>query len=371
MRFAFTGGRPDPTTVPVEGFIEAAQRILPRMNEQLIEYPREKGYLPLREIAAQRFADREGVSLPVDNIGITSGSSQALELIGRRFIQPGTTVITEELTYMGTLRIFRGQGANVVGVPVDERDGMDMGALEATLNRLIREGQMPAFIYTIATNQNPTGAILSGERRRRLVELSQTYGILIIEDDCYGDLIVEENVVPPALWTLDDTQSVIYLGTFSKIMGPGLRLGYICAPDRYFASIMINRYDGGTSALAGCLVAEYLKDNLWSHVAHCNALLKEKRDAILKALDEHLADIARWTRPRGGLFVYIQLPDSTDMYRLRVLSTEAELDYTEGQMFDTRDRDLKAIRLSYAHLSVPDIQEGVGRLSNCIREAAQ
>jgi 2-aminoadipate transaminase len=369
MRFAFIGGRPDPRAVPTEGLVAAAQRIMPHMQDQLILYPRERGYFPLREIAARRFADRESVSLPVDNIAITCGSMQSLALIGRLFVRPGTPVITEGLTYMGTLRILRGMGAEVVGVPLDERDGMDMDALEATLKGLADQGQNPAFIYTIATNQNPTGAILSEPRRRRLVELAHEYQVPIVEDDCYGDLIVDDVQVPPALWTMDDADSVIYVSSFSKFMGPGMRLGYLCAPDRYFEDLVANRYDGGTSALASCLVAEYLKDNLWSHIGRVNAMLREKRDVILAALEHHMADIATWTQPRGGLFIYIKLPENTDMAELRALATPQELDYSEGQMFDTQNRVLKSIRLSYTHVPASDLFEAIRRLAECVRAA--
>jgi 2-aminoadipate transaminase len=369
MRFAFIGGRPDPRAVPTEGLIAAARRILPQMQEEFVLYPRERGYLPLREIAARRFADREGVSLPVHNIAITCGSMQGLDLIGRLFIRPGTPVITEELTYMGTLGILRRMGAEVLGMPVDERDGMDMAALEATLKVLADQGRKPAFIYTIATNQNPTGAILSESRRWRLVELAYEYQVPIVEDDCYGDLIVDDIQIPPALWTIDGTDSVIFLSSFSKFLGPGMRLGYLCAPDRHFDNLVANRYDGGTSALSSCLVAGYLEDNLWSHIGRVNEMLREKRDAILTALKYHLVDVATWTHPRGGLFIYIKLPDSTDMAELRSLAAAREIDYTDGQDFDTRNRQLKSIRLSYAHVPVPDLSEGIQRLAECIHAA--
>jgi len=217
--------------------------------------------------------------------------------------------------------------------------------------------------------QNPTGAILSIERRRRLIALAQQFEIPIVEDDCYGDLIVDQIEVPPALWTLDDSKSVIYLASFSKIMGPGLRLGYLCASDRYYEGLVANRYDGGTSTLAGCLVAEYLKEHLWDHIGRCNAGLREKRDALLASLAAQMSDIATWTRPRGGLFIYIHLPPNTDMARLRALATEQELDYSDGQAFDSRNRELKAIRLSYAHVPVPEIGEGIRRLASCVRKA--
>ena len=369
MRFSFIGGHPDPRAVPTEGLIAAAQRILPHMRDQFILYPGERGYLPLREIAARRFADRESISLPVDKIAITSGSMQALALIGRLFVRPGTPVITEELTYMGALKMLRGMGAEVVGVPLDERDGMDMGALEAALKELADQGRKPAFIYTIVNNQNPTGAILSEPRRRRMVELAQEYHVLIVEDDCYGDLIVDDIQVPPALWTIDDAGSVIYVTSLSKFMGPGLRLGYMCAPDRYFEDLVADRYDGGTSALSSCLVAEYLRDNLWSHISHVNGMLREKRDTILAALEHHMADIATWTQPRGGLFVYIKLPKDTNMAELCSLATPQELDYSEGQVFDTRNRELKSIRLSYAHVPASDLFEGIRRLAECVRAA--
>lgn len=371
MRFAFIEGRPDPHAVPVEGLLAAAQRILPQMPEQLILYPRSKGYLPLRQVAARRFADREGVPLPVDNIALTCGSSQALELIGRLFIRAAekTPVITEALTYTGTLNLLRGLGADVIGVAADDWDGMDMEALEVTLQKLVSQGRQPGFIYTIATNQNPTGAILSEGRRRRLVALAQAYQVPIVEDDCYGDLIVDDIQVPPSLWRLDDSGSVFYVGSFSKIMGPGLRLGYVCASDRYLDKLLANRYDGGTSALAACMVAGYLEENLWSHISQVNARLREKRDVVLASLKAQLGDIATWTQPRGGLFIYIRLPESTDMARLRALATPQELDYTEGQRFDAANRELKAIRLSYAHVPPPDIKEGIRRLAACVRAA--
>lgn len=369
MRFAFIQGRPDPRSVPAEGLIVAAQRVLPHMPEQLILYPGPKGYQPLREMACERFARREGIELPVENIAITSGSNQALELIGRYFLTPGSPVLTEELTYTGTLQMLYGLGAEVIGVTSDEHDGMDMDALEDALKELASQGRKPAFIYTIATNQNPTGAILTAARRRRMVELAQTYGVPIVEDDCYGDVIVDDITVPPALFTLDDSGSVIYVASFSKIMGPGLRLGYFCAPDRYLDGILANRYDGGTSALAACIVAEYLKDHMWSHIDQLNVRLRETRDALLAALDKYLGDIATWTHPRGGLFLFITLPERTDLARLRKLANSQEVDFTEGQKFDTRRRELKAIRLSYAHIPAADMDEGIRRLAECVRAA--
>jgi 2-aminoadipate transaminase len=368
-QFHFTGGRPDPESFPVQGLIDAAAEILKERGPELTQYPGDKGYIGLREVASSRFEHREGVPLPVDNISITSGSMQSLELIMRTFVQPGDTVITEELCYSGTLGLFRHLKANIVGVELDEVDGMDMIALETSLKELASKNIKPKLIYTTSNHQNPTGAILALPRRKRMIELAKEYEIMIVEDDCYGDIDFEPKVTPPAIWALDDSDSVIFVATFSKILGPGIRLGYFCAPNRFLGPILNDRWDAGTSALSSFIVAEYFKYNLWSHVNKTNAILKAKRDAVIETFEEYLSGIATWTRPRGGLFIWVKLPETTDMKKLQELASKHNIGYSNGQAFHARSEPMKAIRLAYGSLPLDDIREGITLLSQCILDA--
>ena len=178
-QYIFTGGRPDPKSFPIQGLIDATAKVLTRMGEDLVLYPGDRGYIGLREVASSRFEHREGVPLPLDNIAITSGSMQSISLVARTFIKPGDVVITEELCYSGSLGLFRHLQANIVGVELDEVDGMDMDALETKLKELASKNIKPAFIYTTSNHQNPTGAILALDRRKRMIELAKEYGLII------------------------------------------------------------------------------------------------------------------------------------------------------------------------------------------------
>ena len=374
--YEFTGGKPPPESFPVQGLIEASARVLRQWGRALVYYPRQheyagrsvKGYLGLREVASSRFAHREGMPLPVENIALTSGSMQAIELIGRHFITPGDTVITSELCYVGTLRFFRFLGAEVVGIPLDYTEGMKVDELDQALTTLTKEGRRPKLIYVTANHQNPTGAILSLERRQRLVELAEAFAVPIVEDDCYGDIDFEEGVIPPAMYRLDPAENVIFVATFSKILGPGLRAGYFCAPDKWMEAILKERWDAGTSALNTMIIAEYLKENLWSHIAQHIAIIKKKRDVLLSALDETLAGSVEWTVPRGGLFDWLTLPKAVDLKKLQATALKRGVQFTPGQSFHAADKEIPNLRLSYPHLSHEDIREGIQRLAACIQD---
>lgn len=367
--FAFTGGRPDPFTFPTEALIEASAKALRDLGGSLVNYPGDNGYRGLRELASIRFERREGVPLPIDNISLTSGSMQALDLVLGTFLEPGDTILTEELTYSGTLGIMRHLKANIVGIPMDYVDGLDVHALEARLEALKAQGIRPKLIYTTANHQNPTGAILTLERRERLLELANAYDTLIIEDDCYGDIDFVPNPTPDALFKLDDTNRVIFIATFSKILGAGVRQGYFVARQPYYDVIHEHRWDGGTSALASAIVAEFFKTHLDEHLAVTNAAVGAKCQAVIETLEDNVADLCSWTRPRGGLFLWITLPESTDMEKLGKLAGKHNAGFSEGCAFHYRSDPIKCIRLAYAYCHVDDIPEGITYLCEAIREA--
>ena len=367
--FAFTGGRPDPYTFPTEALIEASAKALRKLGGQLVNYPGESGYRGLRELASMRFERREGVPLPVDNTSITSGSMQALELVLGTFIKPGDTVLTEEFTYSGTLGIMRHLKANIIGIPMDYVDGMEMDALEDKLKALKRQNVTPSLIYTTSNHQNPTGAILSLERRHRMLELAEEYDTLIVEDDCYGDIDFVPNPTPASLFKLDTSNRVIFIATFSKILGAGVRQGYFVAKQPYYGMIHHNRWDGGTSALASAIVAEFFTEHLEAHLETTNAAVGAKCQAVIDTLEANVSDLCTWTKPRGGLFLWIDLPESTDMNKLSELASAKGVGYSNGSAFHYAGDPVKAIRLAYAYCHVDDVPEGITYLAEAIRNA--
>lgn len=367
--YSFTGGRPSPEDFPIQGLIDATERVLTRRGTDLIAYPDSNGqHDELAEIAAVRFERREGIPLPLKNIIVAAGSIMAIEELAMFLAQPGDTIITEELSYMGSLGRFRNIGLDIKGIPVHPIEGMDMDALEDTLRSLSTKNITPKFIYTIPTYQNPTGSILTLERRKRMLELAGEYEVTIIEDDCYGDIHFDPPVPPPALYTLAQSQSVAYIGSFSKIIGPGLRLGYVCVPSG-FEKLAQRRIGMKVSGLASLIVAEYLRDNLQSHIERHNEVISEKRGVLMEALEKELGDCVSWNRPRGGLFAWLKLPESIDQAKLDQLAKQNGVGYTPGREFHYNREDIKYLRLSYPHMSFDELREGVAVLAKCIRQA--
>lgn len=367
--FNFGSGMPDPATFPSRELAEAAMRIVSEMGAVLVKYPDPKGWPALREIAVERMRKNQGVQIPLDQVVLTNGSMQPIGLAGLGLAGAGATIVVESFTYVGTLNAFRRVGADLVGVPLDDQ-GMRVDALAETLDRLAAEGRKPAFIYTIPSYQNPTGTTLPLERRRQLLEVAAARDMLIIEDDCYADVRFTDAAPPPALYALAEPGRVIYIGSFSKILGPGIRLGYVIAPEPRMAELLRFKIDGGISALSAMIVAEYFRDHLWSHIAECNQALKAKRNTLLMALEECFGSSGvEWTRPDGGLFAWLRLPEPINMDAVRSLATDAGIQYGVGRSFDVADQDIPYLRLAFGFIDRADIPDGVVALADCIARA--
>ncbi|MCS6863243.1 MAG: PLP-dependent aminotransferase family protein, partial [Abditibacteriales bacterium] len=278
----------------------------------------------------------------------------------------GDTIITEEYSYAGSLGCFRKYGANIVGIPVDE-DGMDTDALEETLKNLARRGDKPKFIYTIATNQNPTGTMMSLSRRRHLLKLANAHGVPVVEDDCYADLLFAGNA-PPSLYRLD-RDNVIYLGSFSKILGPGVRLGFFAAKEETLTRLLSWKIDGGTNNLAAYIVAEFLKEHLWEHVALVNRVIKEKLAAVVEQLEARRDVFVAFSRPQGGLFIWVKLPAEVDPVRLADMAAAQGIRYGTGKAFHAKAEDIKYLRLAFGYPSLDDIRDGLPLLARCVEQA--
>jgi 2-aminoadipate transaminase len=247
---------------------------------------------------------------------------------------------------------------------------MRMDALEELLRHQASIDRRPAYLYTTASYQNPTGTTQPIARRRRLLELAREYHVPIVEDDTYGDISYEP-LLEPAIYSLAQPGEVLYLGSFSKILGPGIRLGFFIAPESTIARLMPWKMDGGSSMLSQMIAAEYLKENLWEHVEEGRGAVKEKRNALLDALEGEFGGVPgiSWTQPDGGLFVWINLPEQVNRARLQELATARGITYANGQAFHATNQDVPYIRLAFGWIDKVDIADGVRVLAECVRAA--
>lgn len=366
--YDFGSGRSNPETFPVAELQQAAVTVIDRERELLNNYPGNLGYAPLREAMARRESERENVAVNPDHLVLTNGSMQAVTLTAQALQQaPGDTVILEAYSYPGTLSAYRSLGLNLVGIPLTEQ-GMRLDLLEAELDRLEKLDRRPKFIYTISTYQNPTGFTMPEGNRRTLIELARRYEIPIVEDNCYGD-VHYEGPVEPAIYALDDDPRHIYLCSLSKILAPGLRLGYLLARPPMLEQILARRHDAGSNTLAAAIVAEFYSEGIWSHTELGNAALKVKRDLVLSGLDSQLSDLCTWSRPVGGLFVWLRLPEDVDRAALYQRARERGVAYLPGRSFHVESHDVPYLRLAFGHLTREQIEDGIPLLAQCIRES--
>ena len=370
-KYNFVGGHNDADSVPVEDLIAAATQVLKREGKTLATYGLQSGslgYRPLREFIARKLATDAGVSCSPDEILITSGSLQGLDLVNQLLLSPGDTVIVEQMTYAGAITRLNRLGVDLVGVPVDN-DGLGAEALEAALADLKRRGIRPKYIYTIPTVQNPTATVMSVERRAKILRLSAAYGVPIFEDECYADL-VWDGKRPRALRAMSDDDRVIHIGSFSKSVAPALRLGYLVAGWPLMSRILAIKNDGGSGALEQMILAEYCAGHFDAHVQGLRKVLRGKLDALVEALRTHFGAAAEFESPAGGIFLWVKLPDAVDTTRLAQLALQAGVAINPGAewMTDTHAGKTR-LRICFAHPSEQIIREGMATLADlCCRE---
>ena len=367
--FNFGPGNPDPGVFPSHDLGEAARRALARMGTILAQYPEPRGLPELRAVAQARFERNHKVRPPLEDIVITNGAMQGLQLSAQGLAQRGDTVILEEFEYVGTIRVFKQCGLDLLPVAIDD-EGMRMDDLERVLQHQAEIGRKPAFIYTTASYQNPTGTSQPVERRQRLLELARQHHIPIVEDDTYADISFEPPRVP-AIYALAEPGEVMYIGSFSKILGPGVRLGFFIAPESISARLMPWKMDGGTSMLSQLVAAEYFKDHLWEHIEEGRQSVKDKRNTLLDALEAEFGNVPgmSWTRPEGGLFLWIRLPPEVDRVRLQQLASDAGIVYSTGQAFNATNEDVPYLRLAFGWIDKEEIADGIRALAECVRAA--
>ena len=367
----FVGGHVDGEHVPVEGLIQAAAAVLAREGSTLATYNLEsgpQGYRPLRQVVADALKRRTGMACEADEILITSGSTQSLELVGDALLAPGDTILIEKETYGGKLARLKKRDVNVVGVPLDE-GGMRMDALDATLADLAARGVKPKYVYTIPTVQNPTGTVMSRERRLEMLEIARRHQVLIFEDDCYADLLWEGER-PPTIRALDEGNHVVYCGSFSKSIAPALRVGYLVADWELMRRILPLKTDGGTGALAQMILAEYAPAHFDAHCDDLTRGLQAKLAVMVEALEAEFGTTAEFAMPKGGIVLWIKLPDEVDTTKLAQAAAGAGVSLNPGaEWVSDPDYGRSRLRLCFANPSEAAIRDGVAKLAEiCHRE---
>ena len=369
-KYSFVGGNNDPDGVPVEGLIDAVNAVLQREGRMLATYglaSGPQGYRPLREFLTRKLKRDAGIECVADDILIVSGSLQALDLANGALLARGDTVICERDNYQGTLTRFQRLGVTPVGIPLDEH-GMRIDALEAALADLKRKGVRPKFIYTIPTVQNPTGTILPEERRVALLKLADDYGVPIVEDDCYSDLIWSGKR-PPALYAMSRSENVIHIGSFSKSIAPALRVGFIAAPWAIMSRMLALKTDAGSGALEQMVLAEYCRDNFVTHVPQLRVALRKKLDILMEALNEQFGTAAEFAEPEGGIFLWVRLPDQVDTLTLYQKALAAGVAINPGPEWSTDKAHSKSrMRLCFASPSHAEIRDGIAVLAGICRK---
>jgi 2-aminoadipate transaminase len=370
---SFAGGMPAPEVFPVKQFREACNRVLDTQAALALQYGTTEGYLPLREMIA-RHSLRYGISISPDNILITTGSQQALDLLGKIFINRGDHILVESPTYLGALQAWNAYGAEYITVSSDD-EGMRTDALEEAL----RAG--PKFIYTLPNFQNPTGVTISLQRRKDLVQLAEQYGVPIIEDDPYGQLRYEGEPLPSVV-ELDGQiranhdacyrGNVIYLSTFSKLLAPGLRLGWVVAPPEVIRKLVQAKQGSDLHTATFNQVVAYEVGRggfIDQHVEFIRKVYSERRDVMLDSLDEHMPKDVRWTHPLGGLFLWMTLPEQLDSGELLKVAVEQKVAFVPGSSFHPNGGGHNTMRLNFSYSEPAKINEGISRLGRVIRSA--
>ena len=369
-KFSFVGGNNDPDQVPVDGLRAAADAVLTREGRTLATYglaSGPQGYLPLRGFIAQKLKRDAGIACTPDDILIVSGSLQALDLVNQTLLTQGDTVLIERDTYQGALTRLARMGVNAIGIPLDEH-GLRMDALAVALEDLKGRGIRPKYIYTIPTVQNPTGTIMPEQRRVELLRLSQHYGVPIFEDDCYADLIWTGER-PPALYAMSEHGGVIHIGSFSKSIAPALRVGYIVAPWDALSRMLALKTDAGSGALEQMVLAEYCADHFTTHVPQLNRGLRAKLETLMDALNAQFGTSAEFDDPKGGIFLWLKLPDNVDAMKLYQAALKAGVSINPGPEWSTdKGHAGSRIRICFASPSHDEIREGIAVLADVCRK---
>jgi 2-aminoadipate transaminase len=361
----FGSGYPDLPTQPLDGLAAAARAALEKDGSIALQYDDKRGDLLLRTWLAERFQGQEGIHVGPENFFLTCGSNQAIQLIPAVFLNPGDGALVERPTYGGALDVLRSSGAALAEVEMDA-EGALPASLELAIQRLTAAGKPPKLFFTQPTVQNPTGLTAPAARREAIAAICDRHRVLIMEDDAYGEIRVE-GTRPPSYYTLTGGHGVLRLSTISKMLATGLRVGWVTGRTDMIRVLNALPAESNLSPLITRLVAEFcMSGGQDAHLRRVIPLYRERRDRMLRALEEHCAPYASWTRPEGGFFVWLTLAAGVDGVRLSAAMRREKVEARRGGLYYLNPEDGLHLRLSYAMLDVPEIEEGIRRLGRAL-----
>lgn len=371
-KYNFVGGHGDQDQFPVDGIVAAANSALRREGHTLATYgfgiDGPQGHRGLREFAAKKLKADASIACTFEDVLITSGSLQALDLVNGAFLAPGDTVVIERDCYQGTINRYARLGVTPVGVPLDQ-NGMRIDALSNVLDELKHRGVKPKFIYTIPTVHNPTCTIMPEDRRAAMLKLAHAHNVPIFEDDCYCD-IIWDGTRPPALYAMSQHGGVVHIGSFSKSIGPALRVGYIVAPWELMSRILPLKQDAGSGAIEQMVLAEYCSSHFDERIVKLRQGLRAKRDTMAEALNEQFGTAAEFEDTKGGMFLWVKLPDNVDAMKLYNAALGSSIAINPGPEWSIdRDHSKSRMRLCFAGPTHDEIRHGIAALAEvCHRE---
>jgi len=363
-KYDFAVAYPDPENLPLKELIASVRAGFEREGKDLAYYSSPAGDPELRKLVAEKLTRERNMKVTADDMVLTSGSGEAIGILIQALTDPGDVVLVEEFVYLGTLNQMRRYGADVVGVKCDD-DGIIPEDLEKVISDQLAKGKTVKYLYTIPAFQNPLGWTMSLERRKQVLEVTGEHNIPIFEDDCYADLRFEGEDVT-SFHSLDDTGRVIYAGSFSKIIAPGMRMGYLVAPTTVIARAWSFKSGGAVSQFTALTIAELMKSGLEKHVEDQNRALATKRDAMVAALGENFGSSVTWSVPQGGLYCWVKFPEGTDLAAVQEEIFDEGVSYYNGSQFSPTGQGSNYVRLCFGHPSVATIHEGIAEFARIL-----
>lgn len=363
---SFAGGLPAPELFPVKEMKATVDKVFEEHGQEAMQYGAAKGVTALREVIQQHVKEKEDVDSELDNVLVTTGSEQALDLVGKAFVDPGDTVLVEQPTYLCALDVFRSYGANFASVEMDE-DGMKMDALEEAL----KANPNTKLIYTVPNFQNPTGRTMTEERRKQLAELAEKYDVYVLEDNPYGEIRFAGQHVP-AVKSFDKSGHVLYMSTFSKTLAPGFRLGWLVADEDVVNKLTVLKQsaDLHTDNLAQFAVAQFFADNdVDAHVKEISDLYGKRKDLMLEGIKKYFPEGVKYTNPEGGMFLWVEVPGVDDTVELFKECLEHDVAFVPGDPFFAGEAQPGTFRLNYSNMKEDQIEVGLKRLGAALTAA--
>ncbi|MFP4083183.1 MAG: PLP-dependent aminotransferase family protein [Candidatus Aminicenantes bacterium] len=368
---SFIYGLPDPSTFPVDELRDAFDQVFGKSSALALQYGPEQGYGPLIDYLREKIRREEGISLERPQIMLSGGASQALDHICSLFTRPGDYVLVEAPTYHESLQLFRDHRLQPLQIPIDEQ-GLKAEELASCLNSLRKKGEEARLLYVIPNFQNPSGITLSEKRRKAVLDVVKETNILVVEDDVYFDLSFEESKLP-SLFSLEHREGVIRLGSFSKIIAPGLRLGWIMGPSKSIELLTesgLRRMGGGPNPLAANAISLYCqKGHLESHIDSVRSVYRKRRDIMLETLQSDMPEGVHWTKPQGGFFVWLTLPHHLRAEKVVKQAKSNRLLILAGDPFFAQSVPGQHLRLAFSYLAAEKIREGIEKLAHILRSS--